>query len=73
MHIMLIFLLNLEITQENSQKQINELLNKIRMSQEQHETNLKNDLKNLNLNESSVSNLFKDEQSSFKSENFLKR
>ena len=39
------------------------------MSQEEHEVNLKNDLKNLNFNESSLSNLFKDEQTSFKCEN----
>ena len=34
------------------------------MSQEEHEANLKNDLKNLNFDESSLSNIFKDDPSS---------
>lgn len=39
------------------------------MSQDEHEANLKNELKNLNFNESGLSNLFKDEQTSFKCDN----
>jgi hypothetical protein len=36
------------------------LLNKIKISQEEHEANLKKDLNNLNMNESSISNMLKD-------------
>ena len=36
------------------------MLNKIKISQEEHEANLKKDLNNLNMNESSISNMLKD-------------
>ena len=50
----------IEQSQENCQKQINDLLNKIKISQEEHEIDIRRDMKNLNMNESGMSGLLKE-------------
>jgi hypothetical protein len=55
----IVIFFNLGASQETCQKHINELLTKIQLSQEEHEANIKNDLNNLNIDESSFSNILK--------------